>query len=259
MSFNFSPNITLVAISITGKFVTLLMYGTVLLERGFTSIIYTSLFCNMNWMFIIPITFNSLANSLVYLTIFSSDSLFTFCVGYTDILSPECTPVLSNNSIIPGIKTSSPSQIASTSISFPMIYLSTNIGCSCAILFISCINFSISKSSYAIAIPCPPSTYEGLTSTGYPNLLAISFASVAVYTVPPCGLVILQLFKTWSNNSLSSALSIFSSDVPRILTPISFNALVNLIAVCPPNCTIAPYGFSMFIMFSTSSGVNGSK
>ena len=36
--FNFSPNITLVAISITGKFVTLLIYGTVLLERGFTSI-----------------------------------------------------------------------------------------------------------------------------------------------------------------------------------------------------------------------------
>ena len=32
-----------------------------------------------------------------------------------------------------------------------------------------------------------------------------------------------------------------------------------MIAVCPPNCTTAPSGFSKRTIFSTSSGVNGSK
>src|SRR5699024_1284610 len=36
-------------------------------------------------------------------------------------------------------------------------------------------------------------------------------------------------------------------------------ASVSLIAVCPPNCTTAPSGFSNSTIFSTSSGVNGSK
>ena len=30
-------------------------------------------------------------------------------------------------------------------------------------------------------------------------------------------------------------------------------------AVCPPNCTMAPSGFSKRTILSTSSGVNGSK
>ena len=44
----------------------------------------------------------------------------------------------------------------------------------------------------------------------------------------------------YNSLALSSALSISTSEVPRILTPISDNAFVSLIAVCPPNCTIAP-------------------
>ena len=37
--------------------------------------------------------------------------------------------------------------------------------------------------------------------------------------------------KIWSNNSLSSAASTFSAEVPRILTPIFINASVSLMAV----------------------------
>ena len=35
--------------------------------------------------------------------------------------------------------------------------------------------------------------------------------------------------------------------------------LVSLIAVCPPNATTTPYGFSVLSMLSTSSSVKGSK
>ena len=42
--------------------------------------------------------------------------------GKTLVLSPECTPVRSTSSIMPGRNTSVPSQIASTSTSLPTIY-----------------------------------------------------------------------------------------------------------------------------------------
>ena len=111
------------------------------------------------------------------------------------------------------------------------MYLSTKIGCSWATVFISLIYSSISASSYAIAIPCPPKTYDGLTKTGYPNLFATCFASSTVNIVLPFGLNIPQLFNASSNSFLSSALSISTSAVPSILTPISDNAFVNFIAV----------------------------
>ena len=52
-----------------------------------------------------------------------------------------------------------------------------------------------------------------------------------------------------------SAASTFSALVPRIGTPIFIRLSVSLMAVCPPNCTTAPSGCSMFTTFSTSSGV----
>ena len=75
------------------------------------------------------------------------------CAGYTEILSPEWIPALSICSIIPGIKISVPSHTASTSISLPTKYLSTKIGCSCAIRLIMPINSVISSSLIAICIP----------------------------------------------------------------------------------------------------------
>ena len=139
-------------------------------------------------------------------------TLFVFgesvCAGYTEILSPECIPALSTCSMIPGISMSSPSHTASTSTSLPMMYLSTSIGCSWVCLLMISMNSMISLSEIAICIPCPPRTYEGLTSTG---------------------------------------------------TPIFISSSVNLIAVCPPNCTTAPSGCSRFTIASTSSAVRGSK
>ena len=42
-------------------------------------------------------------------------------------------------------------------------------------------------------------------------------------------------------------------------TPMSVRALASLMAVCPPNWTTAPQGFSCSTMFCTSSAVRGSK
>ena len=44
--------------------------------------------------------------------------------------------------------------------------------------------------------------------------------------------------------SRSSASSIESTDVPRILQPASWSPRAMLSGVCPPNWTITPIGFS---------------
>jgi len=62
-----------------------------------------------------------------------------------------------------------------------------------------------------------------------------------------------------SNLSLSSARSISSTDVPRILMPARCSFPARLMGVCPPNCTITPSGFSFSSTFSTSSASRGSK
>ena len=51
-----------------------------------------------------------------------------FCGGYTEMESPEWMPARSMCSIIPGMRKSSPSQMASTSHSVPIRYLSTSTG-----------------------------------------------------------------------------------------------------------------------------------
>ena len=150
--------ITFVASGTIGIPVTLLMYGTVRLERGLTSITYTSSPHTMNWMLISPITCKDFASLLVYSAIVSFTLSLIVGAGYTEILSPEWTPVRSICSIIPGMRMSVPSHTASTSISLPCKYLSTRIGWSCAIRLMIPMNSSISWSLIAICIPCPPST-----------------------------------------------------------------------------------------------------
>ena len=108
-------------------------------------------------------------------------------------------------------------------------------------------------------MPCPPKTYEGLTSTGNPSLLASSIPSSKVQTPFPLGLAISKFSNNSSNFSLSSAISICSAVVPKVFIPFSFKKLASLIAVCPPNWSITPSGFSFSIIFNTSSSVNGSK
>ena len=54
-------------------------------------------------------------------------------------------------------------------------------------------------------------------------------------------------------------MSIDSALVPRILIPFLSRNLVSFIAVCPPNATTTPIGFSALITFITSSFVSGSK
>ena len=61
MSRSFSPSIQRTASSTMGTPVTLLMYGTVRLERGFTSMMNTSLLYTTNWIFIRPTTFSARA------------------------------------------------------------------------------------------------------------------------------------------------------------------------------------------------------
>ena len=81
-----------------------------------------------------------------------------------------------------------------------------------------------------------------------------------VNTVPPAGLGILHLLQNLVETAPGPPhASTFSAVVPRIGTPIFIRLSVSLIAVCPPNCTTAPSGFSMSTMLSTSSGVSGSK
>ena len=69
ISFMLSPQIALVASDIIGTPVTLLIYGTVLDDLGFTSITYTSSPSAMNCMFIIPFICRAFASLFVYSTI----------------------------------------------------------------------------------------------------------------------------------------------------------------------------------------------
>ena len=75
----------------------------------------------------------------------------------------------------------------------------------------------------------------------------------------PFGLLMSKFSIISSNFSRSSASSIFSAPVPRILTFLFSRSLANLIAVCPPNCRMTPSGFSLSIMFIMSSVTKGSK
>ena len=77
--------------------------------------------------------------------------------------------------------------------------------------------------------------------------------------VPFSGCGILSLFSISPNLFLFSARSILSGVVPSIFTPALLSFIASFSGVCPPNCTITPYGFSASITFITSSNVRGSK
>lgn len=62
-----------------------------------------------------------------------------------------------------------------------------------------------------------------------------------------------------SNFSLSSARSMPSAEVPSILTPRETRKFASEMAVCPPNATTTPMGFSTSRTPMTSSGQSGSK
>ena len=66
-------------------------------------------------------------------------------------------------------------------------------------------------------------------------------------------IVVSSLHSGWStpnasmmdeNLCLSSALSMFSADVPKILTLLADKRRARLFGICPPTETIAPCGFS---------------
>ena len=84
-------------------------------------------------------------------------------------------------------------------------------------------------------------------------------ASSVVNTVWPLARGMWHWLRISSNRSRSSAASTPSEEVPSRRTPMSVRALASLMAVCPPNCTTAPQGFSCSTMFWTSSAVRGSK
>ena len=81
-----------------------------------------------------------------------------FQAGYTAMESPEWTPVRSMCSIMPGIRMSSPSQMASTSSSVPIRYLSIKMGFSISCAKMMAIYSLISASLKAMIMFWPPST-----------------------------------------------------------------------------------------------------
>ena len=74
------------------------------------------------------------------------------------IESPLCTPARSMCSMMPGISTSSPSQMASTSHSFPSMYRSMRTGLPLSSATASLRYRISSPASRTISIARPPST-----------------------------------------------------------------------------------------------------
>ena len=89
--------------------------------------------------------------------------------------------------------------------------------------------------------------------------LAMDTASLTVTAMPDSGMGMPSLSIIARNRSRSSAMSMVSGVVPRMLTPFFLSAAARLSGVWPPNCAITPTGFSFSWMASTSSSVSGSK
>ena len=80
--------------------------------------------------------------------------------------SPLCTPARSMCSMMPGMSTSVPSEMTSTSSSVPIMYLSTSTGLSMPCARMRCMYVVTSSSSWTIFMFWPPMTYDGRSSTG---------------------------------------------------------------------------------------------
>ncbi len=155
--------------------------------------------------------------------------------GYTEILSPECTPVRSICSMIPGIR-------ISVTIAYGIylnlftqqIFINQNWMILCDTVddsdkFINIV--IIDRNLHSLSAKYVRRTNQYRITQSVCNF----FASSAVNTVPPVGLGISHCSRISSKSSRSSAASTSSADVPRIGTPIFISASVSLIAVCPPN------------------------
>ncbi len=187
MSESRSPRPARTARSTIGTPVIFDKKGTVREPRGFTSITYTVPSNTTYWMLNRPRTPSARPRSVVWRTIVSINSGDSDCAGYRAMLSPECTPARSTCSMIPGISTSDPSQIASTSISAPSRYLSTSNGFLPEISLATAANSRNSAALRQISMARPPSTNDGRTRTGYPSCSASDTASEGVATMPPGG------------------------------------------------------------------------
>ncbi len=183
------------------------------------------------------------------------------------MLSPVWTPIGSKFSMEHTVmQLSFPSLMISNSISFQWcryFSISTWPIIECRNPFLT--TLLSSSSFHAIPEPRPPSTYAGLTITGYPIFWAAFLAasrleheSLGATDAPAAWMALL-------NSSLSSVFMIASTEVPSTLTPYlsrtpSFASFTPVFkAVCPPKPRIMPSGLSFFIIFSMNSGVTGSR
>ena len=157
-SFSFCPSITADARSTIGTSVTLLIYGTVRDARGLTSMTYSSLSNTRYWILTKPFVPSASARSVEHLTILSVNLSVRLYGGYTAMESPLCTPARSMCSMIPGMSTSVPSEMTSTSSSVPGIYLSTSTGLSIPPARIFFIYTDVVSSLLEMIIFCPPIT-----------------------------------------------------------------------------------------------------
>ena len=157
-----------------------------------------------------------------------------------------------------------PSDIASTSTSIALlINLSISIGLSSEALNASFMNSLSWLLSWTISIALPPSTYDGLTTTGRPIFSAILIAWSNLNAIPLSACFKFNFINKSLNWSLSSAKSIEAYWVPKIGNLFSCKNLESLIGVCPPNWAITPMRFpfdcSFKIILWTYSSINGSK
>ncbi len=180
----------------------------------------------------------------------------------TEMESPECTPARSICSMIPGMYTCSPSQIASTSISLPTIYLSTrDRGIMADFLHRRCHVDTLSRHRcarfpshglpvHSMGAPVPDIRYD-LRSPRLPQ------PSTAVSPMRLRNIQLMQHFFKFM--AVLGTVDIFQRGTQRSSPRVQPAYRLRLIAVCPPNCTTTPNGCSRSMTCITSSIVSGSK
>jgi len=88
---------------------------------------------------------------------------------------------------------------------------------------------------------------------------AISAASAKEVAVALSGWSRPSFSTTSRNSSRSSARAMLPGEVPMMGAPAASRRWARFSGVCPPNCTMTPFGFTRSMMFITSSKVTGSK
>ena len=159
--------------------------GTVREARGFTSIIHTSPSFTASWMFISPTTPRRLAKHPAMRSTSRIVSLLSDIGGVMAAASPEWQPASSTCSSIAPTMVVSPSETQSTSSSIACVRnLSTSMERPSPAHNASSANFRRLWGWWTIAMPRPPRTKLGRTSTGYPISSAIFTASSTECAIP---------------------------------------------------------------------------